>query len=241
MVTSKFEAGLVQTEAAAKKGSSKSMRGRRVVVGYPEGAPHGLDVYFSADVETDGSIPGPFSMLSFALVYAGAYDGTTFYKPPAYERAFYAELKPISDRFEKEALDVNGLDRGYLAAHGQDPVAAMTAAAKWVDDMAGMGSPVVVAYPLSFDWSWLHWYFVNFSEHGSPFGHSRGFDIKTAIAVKLGRMVSNSGRSRIPEAVRSQFAHTHHALDDAVEQAEIFSNIFMMESVSDGSVPEFGG
>jgi len=31
------------------------------------------EVYFSADVETDGPIPGPFSMLSFALVYAGRY------------------------------------------------------------------------------------------------------------------------------------------------------------------------
>jgi len=199
-----------------------------------------LDVYFSADVETDGSIPGPFSMLSFALVYAGAYDGTTFYKPPAYERSFYVELKPISDQFEQEALDVNGLDRQRLATEGEDPVVAMTAAAKWVRDIAGIGSPVIVAYPLSFDWSWLYWYFVHFSEHGSPFGHSRGFDIKTAIAVKLGRMISNSGRSRIPEAVRSKFAHTHHALDDAVEQAEIFSNIFIMESVDDGSVSGVG-
>jgi hypothetical protein len=68
-----------------------------------------------------------------------------------------------------------------------------------------------------------------FSQTGSPFGHSRGFDVKTAIAVKLGRMVSNSGRSRIPEAVKSQIPHTHHAIDDAREQAEIFSKIFNME------------
>ena len=31
-----------------------------------------LDAYFSADVETDGPIPGPYSILSFALVF-GAY------------------------------------------------------------------------------------------------------------------------------------------------------------------------
>lgn len=31
-----------------------------------------VDAYFSADVETDGPIPGPFSILSFALVYAGS-------------------------------------------------------------------------------------------------------------------------------------------------------------------------
>jgi len=40
-----------------------------------------VDAYFSADVETDGPIPGPFSMLSFAIVYAGTFDGTNFVRP----------------------------------------------------------------------------------------------------------------------------------------------------------------
>jgi hypothetical protein len=190
---------------------------------------HGLDVYFSADVETDGPIPGPFSMLSFALVYAGAYDGREFFKPSAYDDVFYAELRPISNNYEQEALDVNGLDRNALLVDGEDPQLAMGRAADWVRERAGPGSPVIVAYPLGFDWSWLHWYFTMFSQTGSPFGHSRGFDVKTAIAVKLGRMVSNSGRSRIPEAVKSQIPHTNHAIDDAREQAEIFSKIFNME------------
>jgi hypothetical protein len=206
---------------------------RNTVIGYPKGARGGLDVYFSADVETDGPIPGPYSMLSFALVYAGAYDGTTFYRPPSYDRTFYTELRPISAGFEQEALNVNGLDRNRLIREGEDPSDAMTVAASWVREHAGIGSPVIVAYPLSFDWSWLYWYFVQFSKTGSPFGYSRGFDTKTAIAVKLGRMVSSSGRSRIPETVKSTFAHTHHALDDAVEQAEIFANVFTMSAVHD--------
>lgn len=199
-----------------------------IVVGYPDSTSKGLDVYFSADVETDGPIPGPYSMLSFGLVYAGAFDGSTFYKPPALDRTFYVELKPISDKYERQALDVNGLDREKLVRTGQNPEVAMTNAASWVREFSSIGSPVIVAYPLSFDWSWLYWYFVQFSKTGSPFGYSRGFDIKTAIAVKLGRMVSNSGRSRIPEAVKSSMSHTHHALDDALEQAEIFSNVFVM-------------
>jgi hypothetical protein len=40
-----------------------------------------VDAYFSADVETDGPIPGVFSMLSFALVYAGSFDGRKFKRP----------------------------------------------------------------------------------------------------------------------------------------------------------------
>jgi hypothetical protein len=198
------------------------------VSGYPESTPSGLDVYFSADVETDGPIPGPYSMLSFGLVYAGAYDGTTFYKPPTYQDTFYIELKPISDEFEAEALNVNGLNRNFLIDQGVDPRTAMTDAAKWIRQKSGIGSPVIVAYPLSFDWMWLYWYFMRYSKTGSPFGHSRGFDIKTALSIKLRRMVSKSGRSRIPEAVKSSFPHTHNALDDAIEQAEIFANVFAM-------------
>src|SRR5690348_15336620 len=94
-----------------KERSLPRIQKTQVVEGYPNAAPSGFDVYFSADVETDGPIPGPYSMLSFALMYAGAFDGTTFYKPPAYDRSLYIELKPISSQFEQEALNVNGLDR----------------------------------------------------------------------------------------------------------------------------------
>jgi hypothetical protein len=71
----------------------------------------GLDVYFSADVETDGPIPGPFSILSFALVFAGTFDGERFIAPQHYNQTFYRELKPISEEFQGEALRVNGLSR----------------------------------------------------------------------------------------------------------------------------------
>ncbi|GGK23406.1 3'-5' exoribonuclease domain-containing protein [Salinarimonas ramus] len=184
-----------------------------------------MDVYFSADVETDGPIPGPFSMLSFALVYAGRFDGRHFERPARYERAFYAELAPISDQFEAEALAVNGLDRDQLVREGTSPERAMTDAARFVREVAGTGSPVVVAFPLSFDWTWLYWYFVRYSLTGSPFGHSRCLDIKTAYAVKAGIPISGAGRSRMPRALLPDRAHTHNALDDAAEQAEIFANV----------------
>ena len=184
------------------------------------------DIYFSADVETDGPIPGPFSMLSFALVVAGRFDGTRFRRPSAYNEHFYTELRPISDQFDAEALRVNGLDREKLRLNGQDPKAAMTAAGEWIASHSAGGRPVLVAYPLSFDWTWLYWYFVQFSEHGSPFDHSRCFDLKTAFAVKAKLPIASAGRSKVPANLRGTHRHTHHALDDAIEQAELFANIF---------------
>lgn len=184
------------------------------------------DAYFSADVETDGPIPGPYSMLSFALVYAGAFDGHAYARPVRFDKTYYAELQPISDRWEADALAVNGLDRDRLLREGTDPREALSAAAEWVRSIAQGRRPILVAYPLSFDWTWMYWYFVNFSTSGSPFNHSGCFDLKTAFAVKAGLPIALSGRDQVnPELVPDR-PHTHHALDDAIQQAELFANVF---------------
>lgn len=192
----------------------------------PAGAPATLaaDVYFSVDVETDGPIPGPYSMLSFALVPAGRMDGDHYTPPQNYYDRFYVELKPISEQFEQAALAVNGLDRDRLSREGADPSEAMRDAADWLRARCAGGEPVLVAYPLGFDWSWIHWYFVRFVGT-SPFKHSRAFDLKTAVAVTEGIPISRAGRSRLPQSLMSDHAHTHHAADDAIAQAEIFAKL----------------
>jgi len=184
------------------------------------------DIYFSADVETDGPIPGPFSMLSFAIVPSGRFDGARFERPSHYDDIFYREIRPISDAFEVEALRVNGIDRERLITQGCDPAQAMTDAARWVLDRSHGGTPILVAYPLSFDWTWLYWYLTRFSKLGCPFNHSRCFDLRTAFAVKARQPVSVSGRNNLPASLLPDRAHTHDARDDAIEQAEIFANLF---------------
>jgi 3' exoribonuclease, RNase T-like len=183
------------------------------------------DIYFSADIETDGPIPGPYSMLSFGIAVAGAFDGEQFLRADPSARTFYRELKPISDTYDAETAAVSGLDRQRLLIEGTDPSMAMDHAADWIHDCANGGSPVLIAFPLSFDWSWLWWYFNAFSERGSPFGFSNCYDIKTAYAVRAGRPITLSGRSKLPDRLRSSRPHEHHALADAIEQADIFANL----------------
>ncbi len=192
----------------------------------------GADVYFSADVETDGPIPGPFSMLAVGVAVAGAFDGSRFVRPSR-RLTFYRELKPISERYEVEALAVNGLDRGRLCLKGAAPEHAMHELAAWVTEIAGQASPVLVAYPLSFDWTWLYWYFLNFTG-ACPFNHSRCFDLKTAFAVKAGVPVSRAGRKQLPTELQAHLPHTHNALDDALEQAEIFAKVFQWRNPGEG-------
>ena len=189
------------------------------------------DAYFSADIETDGSIPGPFSMLSFALVFAGTFDGKKFVRPEKYDLVFYKELRPISNDYDEEALRVNGLDRKFLCENGDNPSDVMDSAYNWIMSLAGVSNPVLVAYPLSFDWAWLYWYFMKFSKNGSPFSHFRCFDIKTALAVKAKLPISTAGRSRLPVSLAPSGHHTHHARDDAIEPAMIFANVFEWRGV----------
>ena len=59
--------------------------------------------YAAVDVEADGPVPGPYSMISLGMAVVG--------QPGL---AFYTELRPISGDFVPEALAVSGLDRDRL-------------------------------------------------------------------------------------------------------------------------------
>jgi hypothetical protein len=53
--------------------------------------------YIMVDVESDGPIPGDYSMISFGAVLVD----------DRLDKTFYGQLKPISDRFVAEALAVS--------------------------------------------------------------------------------------------------------------------------------------
>ena len=125
-------------------------------------SPRPVDVYFSADVECDGPVPGLYSMLSFGFVAAAEQSQDQWRRMPN-GPTFYRELAPISEQWDNEALEVSGLDRTRLAIEGAPPSAAMRDAFDWIERVCDGGSPVLVCYPRSFDWLWLYWYFVAFS------------------------------------------------------------------------------
>jgi hypothetical protein len=183
------------------------------------------DLYVSVDIETDGPIPGPYSMLAFAMVPAGRYDGHAFQRAPADAQSFYAELKPISTSFDPEAMSVNGMDREALLLRGLAPEHAMRDAAAWVRELAGEDRAVLVAYPVAFDWSFLFWYFIRWCGD-SPFGYSSCLDIRTLYQAKARTVHDLSGKRSMPERLLPSAPHTHNALDDAREQGQLFANVF---------------
>lgn len=169
--------------------------------------------FISVDIEADGPVPGPFSMLSLG---AAAVDDPT--------RTFYAEFCPISDTFDSEALAVSGLDRDRLKKQGQPPKEAMRAFGDWIAKVSAGRQPVFVAFNAPFDWAFVNHYFVQYAS-GNPFGHS-ALDCKAYYMAAFKKIRwSDTVKPKLDPSVLPTVLHTHNALDDAIEQAELFRNI----------------
>lgn len=174
------------------------------------------ETFVSVDIEADGPLVGVHSMISIGAV--SVFD-------PA--RTFYAELKPISDTFVPEALAVSGLDRDKLKAEGRDPAEAMTAFAAWAKGLPGR--PVFASFS-TWDWSYVYWYLLRYAGK-SPFGHS-SLDIKSYYMGRFATAWGDTAKGKIarqrPELLKDLGPHTHNALDDAKEQAELFRRMMAL-------------
>jgi len=151
------------------------------------------------DVEADGPVPGDYSMVSFGAVIV----------EPSLGKTFYGKLRPVSDRWVAEALEVAGHTREETLAF-EAPRAVMEAFAAWLKEHAGR-RPMFVSDNNGFDWQFVNWYFHHFLG-ASPFGHS---------STNLGSLYKGLVRD-----VHKSFkhlrrtAHTHHPVDDAMGNAE---------------------
>jgi DNA polymerase III epsilon subunit-like protein len=170
------------------------------------------ELYVAVDVEADGPIPGPYSMISLGMAVAGRPDLT-----------FYTELRPISAEFVPEALAVSGLDRDRLVREAPAPEEAMAAAAQWINGLRKIGRPVFLAGPAVFDGMFVHWYFHRFLGK-SPFSASgAGIDLRSYWMGMHGCEGVSSRKSIIKQKLAlNGLPHTHHAGEDAAELAEVF-------------------
>ncbi|MEQ4300520.1 exonuclease [Plantactinospora sp. B6F1] len=173
------------------------------------------ELYVAVDVEADGPIPGPYSMISLGMAVAG--------RP---ELTFYTELRPISDEFVPQALAVSGLDRERLLREAPPAEEAMTAAARWVNGLRKQGRPVFLAAPAVWDGMFVHWYFVRFTGR-SPFGATgSGVDLRSYWMGRTGAEWAGTHKGKIKYALGlTGIPHTHHAGEDAAELAQVFDAV----------------
>ncbi len=161
------------------------------------------------DIESSGPVPGMYSLLSIGACVVGDT-----------RESFYVELQPINDAFVPEAIEVTGKSMDEFVLSGQTPETAMTSFRQWLSRVCGGTSPIFVGFNTPFDWSFINWYFHTYGGD-NPFGIS-GIDIKSFYMGMSGCSWDDTRSSRIPSRFKGRSPHTHNALDDAKEQAEMF-------------------
>lgn len=176
-----------------------------------------VEIYVSTDVEVDGPIPGPHSMLSFG--------SAAFLADKKLLGTFSANLEPLTDASshpDTMAWWVNHPEAWEACRQNtQDPAEAMAAYVGWLDSLPG--KPVFVGYPASFDFMFVYWYLMRFIGR-SPFSFS-ALDIKTMAMVVLKLEYRASSKRNMPQRWFDETPHTHVALDDAIEQGKLFCSI----------------
>ncbi|HCF57639.1 MAG TPA: exonuclease [Myxococcales bacterium] len=175
------------------------------------------EIYVSTDVEADGPIPGPYSMLSLG--------SAAFLADKTLVSTFEVNLETLPGAGQHPATMAwwKGHPEAWEACRKepQPPGASMQRYAAWVHSLPG--KPVFVGYPASFDFAFVHWYLVRFTGK-NPFTHS-ALDIRT-YAMALMRVDFRLATKRnMPARWFDRHPHTHRALDDAIEQGALFCNM----------------
>jgi hypothetical protein len=175
------------------------------------------EVYVSTDVETDGPIPGPNSMLSFA--------SAAYLPDKTLVRTFTANLEtlpgaqgdPATMSWWQQHAEAWQATRADL----QDPAVVMPRYVAWLKGLPGR--PVFVAYPAGFDFLFVYWYLIRFAGE-SPFSFS-ALDIKSYAMALLKTEYRESTKRNMPKRWFDPVPHSHVALDDALEQGALFCNM----------------
>ena len=184
------------------------------------------EVYVSTDIEADGPIPGPHSMLSFAS-------------------AAYLADKTLVGTFTANLVTLPGAqgDPKTMAwwttqpaawsacrTNPREPAVVMPEYVAWLKQLPG--KPVFVGYPAAYDFLFVYWYLISFADE-SPFSHS-ALDIKTYAMALLDTGYRDATKRNMPRKWFDNVPHTHVALDDAKGQGLLFCNMLAARKDRDG-------
>lgn len=176
------------------------------------------ELFFSVDVETDGPIPGPHSMLSLGCVALDVGGN---------ERGSYSvnlACLPDATPHPKTAAWWATQPQAWAACRRDpvEPAAAMGKFVEWVEAFDARDK-TMVCYPSGFDFTYVLWYLMRFVGR-SPFGF-QCIDMRSFVMGLRGSHYRQTAKRYWPKRWQNQLPHTHVALDDAREQGLSFAAI----------------
>ena len=158
--------------------------------------------YISVDVESDGPIPGKYSLVCFGAVIV----------EPSLSKTFYGRVKPISDNYVPEALDVSGFTREQHLGFNEAGT-VMVKFADWIKANS-IGRPVFISDNPAFDWQFINWYFHTYTGD-NPFGFSARRIGDLYCGMKMDAALNNKWKKELRKT-----RHDHNPVNDAMGNAE---------------------
>lgn len=171
------------------------------------------ETYLSLDIESDGPCPGLNSMLSLGA--AAFVDGKC-------SSTFSVNLDQLAEGTSDPATMAWWATKPEAwrecRAKTVHPHEAMRRFYAWIKGLPGR--PIAVAYPVGFDFTFVKWYCHRFLGE-CPLGF-QAIDIRSYAMGLLGASYAETQKAKLPKSLLPESRHTHVAVDDAIEQGEMF-------------------
>lgn len=175
------------------------------------------EIYVATDVESDGPIPGEYSMLSF---------GSAAYLPDkTLLGSFKANLNCLPNASE-DSDTINWWNTKKFAweacrKDSRDPAEVMKEYVKWLKSLPG--KPVFVGYAVTFDYMFMCWYLYKFTGE-NPFFHY-AIDIKSYAMGMLKVDLRETSKRLLPQRWFESMTRVHIPFLDAQGHGVLFCNM----------------
>lgn len=160
--------------------------------------------WYSLDVESNAQSPAVGSLISVGLVKI----------TDKLDETFYATMKPITDRYQSDALAVSGFTWEETTKF-EDPLIVFQNLDNWITKVNKKGtSAILISDNIAFDFQWINYYFWYFIGK-NPFGFSgrRIGDLYCGLKRDITKNSEWKKKYRITH-------HSHNALADSLGNAE---------------------
>lgn len=181
------------------------------------------ELYISVDIEADGMIPGLNSMLSIGAVAINDKGRILDEYYVTLKELIDARASPATMDFWAKYPDAYKKTRDGAI----DPYLAMIDFAKWIKSKDA-DKNIFVAYPAAFDFNYVHYYFMTMLGR-DPFNYNV-LDIRTYAMGVLGTSFDESSLNKLSKEYQSSLPHTHVAIEDARQQADVFIALLLAQA-----------
>jgi len=151
------------------------------------------------DIESDGPIPGDYSMIALGAVLVNS----------TLDKTFFGKLRPISEKYLPDALKISGYSREETLDF-DEPLIVMLNFENWIKSIT-QNQPIFISDNNGFDWMFVCWYCHHFLGR-NIFGFS---------SQNLGSFYKGIVKDTFKNfKYLRKTTHTHHPVDDAKGNAE---------------------